>query len=412
MEQAGIRWEQDEAARRRERAKLALTLKGNFRLPFDDFYDLNVQELSTKAVALVDLRMGELSYALRSKTEWWTKFKKPEIRAKWEKEALEHEIQGARLTKAEVKSVDAFVTGEVIALTGTSLRYVLDELQGYEKMRDTTTGIQQSCFQGIYESDSLISDELRNRLINAVKVLEDIPDHKKDWHPRSNKQVLDLVHPSLYCIVYGRTLAFPAGSDPANRTSADLKKLQNPHVAAIAKAGPKPVYERWSYSKEFCWMPTDFDIPVGGQPAKALSYINNIDPDLKELYSVVEGVVGRFSLMWDRVLTDLLQENEGTKYRVGGEYEWNAENAGPEPEWDGDNVEAYSAAYVEWENRRELVIPTVPEKGYTEDISHREVQYTIQGKKVQVIVKLANIILVSCYDLSYRLWPCVTPVAL
>ncbi|KAG8918368.1 hypothetical protein FRC00_012561, partial [Tulasnella sp. 408] len=272
-EQERIREEREEAARRRERAKLALTLEGDFRLPFDEFYDMDVLEQSTKAVALVDLRMGELSYALRSKPKWWKKFRKQAIRAKWEKEALEHEIQGARLTEAEVK-------------------YVLDELKGYEKIRDDTTGIQQSCYQGIYEADSLISERLRNRLINAVKVLENVPDHKKDWHPRSNNQVLDLVHPSLYCVVYDRTLAFPTGSDPANRTPAELKKLQNPYAADIANGGLESEYERWSYSEKFCWMPTDFNILTGGKPAKALSYINNIDPDLTELYSVVEGVVG------------------------------------------------------------------------------------------------------------------------
>lgn len=27
----------------------------------------------------------------------------------------------------------------------------------------------------------------------------------KDWHPGSKNQVLDLVHPSLYCLIYGIT---------------------------------------------------------------------------------------------------------------------------------------------------------------------------------------------------------------
>ncbi|KIO22374.1 hypothetical protein M407DRAFT_28093 [Tulasnella calospora MUT 4182] len=373
-EQEQKRQQHEEEMRSRERAKAAPTLRGDFRLPFDDFNDFSIEDECTMAVSLVDLRMGKLSYALRSKPEWWKKFKNLEIRGKWEKEALEHDIHGGRLTKAEVK-------------------YALDELQGYEKMRDDATGIQQSCYQGIYEADGLVSEALRKRLISAVKVLEDVPDHKKDWHPRSNNQVLDLVHPSLYCIVYNRTLAFPANSDPANRTSADLKKLQHPIAAAAAKTGPEPAYENWSYSKKFCWIPTDFDIPTGGTPAKALSYINNIEPDLTELYSVVEGVVGRFSLLWDRVLTDLHPGNGGLKYRIHGGYEWNADNAGSEPEWQDDDEDAYDAAYKEWENKRVLEMPTVPDEGYTEDISQRKVQYTIQGKKVQVIVKLANIIL-------------------
>ncbi|KAG8999827.1 hypothetical protein FRB90_011942 [Tulasnella sp. 427] len=359
---------------KRRRGNLAPSQRGDFRLPFDDFNDFSIEDECTQAVTLVDLRMGELSYALRTKPEWWKKYKNPEIRTKWEKEALDHEIQGGRLTEAEVK-------------------YTLDELQGYEKMRDETTGIQQSCYHGIYETDFLISEDLRRRLVDAVKVLEDVPEAKKDWHPRSNNQVLDLVHPSLYCTVYDRTLAFPPESDLTTRTSADLTKIKHPYAASANKSGPQPAYERWAYSKKFCWIPTDFDVPSGGQPAKALSYINNIEPDLVELYSVVEGVVGRFALLWDRVLTDLHPENGGSKYRVFGAYEWNADNAGTEPEWDSGNNENYDDEYEAWADRRELAMPSVPEEGYTEDISERKVQYSIQGKKVQVIVKLANIIL-------------------
>lgn len=39
--------------------------------------------------------------------------------------------------------------------------------------------------------------------MEEVSKLENVPDSQKDWHPGSDKQVLDLVHPSLYCLVYG-----------------------------------------------------------------------------------------------------------------------------------------------------------------------------------------------------------------
>lgn len=67
--------------------------------------------------------MIALSYALRSKPSWWTKIKDPGIRSKWKAEALAHEIQGEKLTEAEVE-------------------WVLDELGDYSKMRDQATGIQ------------------------------------------------------------------------------------------------------------------------------------------------------------------------------------------------------------------------------------------------------------------------------
>lgn len=56
-----------------------------------------------------------------------------------------------------------------------------------------------------WQSDALIDDKLRSDLIAGVSALENVEDAQKDWHPGSNNQVLDLVHPSLYCFVAPRT---------------------------------------------------------------------------------------------------------------------------------------------------------------------------------------------------------------
>ena len=57
----------------------------------------------------------------------------------------------------------------------------------------------------MYESRSLIPADLTESLVRAVSLLEDVPEEEKDWHPGSKKQVLDLVHPSLYCLVIGES---------------------------------------------------------------------------------------------------------------------------------------------------------------------------------------------------------------
>jgi len=67
--------------------------------------------------------MIKLSYALRCKPSWWTKYKDHHIRAKWREEALAQEMFGGNLTESEVD-------------------YVLDELAGYEGMRDELTGVE------------------------------------------------------------------------------------------------------------------------------------------------------------------------------------------------------------------------------------------------------------------------------
>jgi len=37
------------------------------------------------------------------------------------------------------------------------------------------------------------------------RAVEAVPEERKDWHPQSNNQTLDLVHPSLYPLAYSST---------------------------------------------------------------------------------------------------------------------------------------------------------------------------------------------------------------
>ncbi len=75
---------------------------------------------------LTDLRMYELSYSIRSKPKWWTKYESRRIRAKWMREALEVTFEdGRKLSRREVE-------------------WVLDELPEYEMLRDPETGVQVS----------------------------------------------------------------------------------------------------------------------------------------------------------------------------------------------------------------------------------------------------------------------------
>ncbi|KAG8927824.1 hypothetical protein FRC01_006879 [Tulasnella sp. 417] len=338
-----------------------------FRFPFQQF-EIEEDE-GDPAMTLTDLRMIDLSYALRSKPSWWTKSKDPAIRAKWKEEALQHEIRDGKLSEAEVD-------------------WVLDELEDFAKMRDDATGIQPSCHVRVYESDQLVSEPLKSSLITAARIFEDVPEEDKDWHPRSDNMVLDLVHPSLFCTVYGRTLAWTTDDDGKRHL-----KLLEPPVRD---------QDSWSYSDKFSWIPTDFQLGENGEPAKVLGHINNVHPEHhKELIPVIEGLVGRFSLLWDRVLTDLYPENEATlpaRGRVVGMYKWTEdENTAPRPHWREYEVlggDEYNRRYSAWEESRVISVPTVDKQGYRGsggDVAHRAHTYSIQGKKVQVIVKLANI---------------------
>ncbi|KAG8931787.1 hypothetical protein FRC01_000816, partial [Tulasnella sp. 417] len=337
--------------------------KIRFPFPFTDFERTGDGD---KALTLVDLRMIELSYALRSEPSWWIKIKDPAIRSSWKAEALEREIRGGKLKEAEIE-------------------WVLDEIEDYARMRDEATGIQPSCHARVWESDELISEDLKSELIRAAAILENVPDEEKDWHSRYGDQVLNLVHPSLFCAVYGRT--------PSWNTSNGDRRLE-------PLKAPRREMEAWAYSPKFCWIPTDFQLGKDGARAFALDYINNVHPHHhKDLVAVIESLVGRFSLLWDRVLTDLHPANDPLpgRQKVVGSYKWTYQPEHPEPTRQDRRASGIMGFFRRRDDRKMLKtinLPTVHKRGYRgsrQDVTRRKSTYSIQGKVVQVIVKLANI---------------------
>lgn len=106
-------------------------------------------------------------------------------------------------------------------LSTEHVQYVLDELAAFDRGR-TPGGLQvrmpsvDAVFQnqlmsrptilpnnqpglqrGFWESDSLVEQPLRELLEAELSKLRNVPEEDKDWHPGSDKQVLDLVHPSM-----------------------------------------------------------------------------------------------------------------------------------------------------------------------------------------------------------------------
>lgn len=62
---------------------------------------------------------------------------------------------------------------------------------------DGSIASQPSLQRGFWEAEALIKPDLKEKLDREVAKLRDVPDDEKDWHPGSDKQVLDLVHPSM-----------------------------------------------------------------------------------------------------------------------------------------------------------------------------------------------------------------------
>ncbi|MFE2925013.1 DUF4246 domain-containing protein [Streptomyces goshikiensis] len=297
---------------------------------------------------LRELEMMRCSAHLRAKPGWFDKRNDGDIVARWTREAL---AQG--LTEAQV-------------------RYVLAELAHYAALRDGRTGVEVSAVDGVWQSDALVDDELRSRLREAVRVLEQVPEAERDWHPGSDGQVLDLVHPSLFCLV--------------NEVSGGPER---------AWLDPTDRYSKYEFSERFQWLPTDVDVSDEGDVAFR-SYVNNVHPEVhRELASVLPELFARLRPLFENVLTDLRHPRP---LRIEADpYGWyDSEPQRPEKSAHGDD-EAYAGALSAWElalddwwENRSPVVPDAPDFTPPERPGASD-RVDLRGRRLQVIVKLATI---------------------
>ncbi|PPS75240.1 DUF4246 domain-containing protein [Streptomyces sp. MH60] len=317
-----------------------------FPLPFHSTRSIP----SVKPRTLRELEMMRCSAHIRSKPEWSDKMNDPAVVARWSREAV---AQG---------------------LTGAQARYVLAELAHYAALRDARTGVEVSAVDGVWQSDTLIDDRLRSRLREAVRVLEEVPEEARDWHPGSGGQVLDLVHPSLFCLV-------------REASGAPERAWRN----------PTDQYSTYEFSERFQWLPTDVDVSDDGEVAFR-SYVNNVHPEHhRELASVLPDLFARMRPLLENVLTDLRHPRP---LRIEADpYGWYDESQEPEEpeESDFSDEKAYEEAVQAWEdacddwweNRR----PNVPDAPVftPPETPGDTARVDLRGRRLQVVVKLATI---------------------
>ncbi|MER6784175.1 DUF4246 domain-containing protein [Streptomyces sp. NPDC000658] len=297
---------------------------------------------------LRELQMMQCSALIRAKPEWFDKMNDADIVARWTQEAVS---QG--LTEAQV-------------------RYVLAELRYYADLRDGRTGVEVSAVDGVWQSDTLVDDELRSRLRKAVQVLEQVPEAEQDWHPGSDGQVLDLVHPSLFCLV-------------REVSGAPETAWQN----------PTDRYSRYEFSEKFQWLPTDVDISDDGDVAFR-SYVNNVHPEThRELASVLPDMFARLRPLFENVLTDLrhprplrIEADPFGWYDSQPQYP-NRSSYSDDEAYE-EAVSAWEEAQDDWWENRCPVIPDAP-VFVPPELPEPSSRVDLRGRRLQVIVKLATI---------------------
>ena len=215
-------------------------------------------------------------------------------------------------------------------------------------------------------------------MVAAVSPIENVPDAEKDWQPRSNNQVLSLVHPYLYPIDYNRTFA------------------KVPRASRYRALKP-PGGDEYYFSQRFQWLPSDFAVAEDGSVTLASPYINNIHPQKHAaLESVVPKLLERAIPLWEHVLSDLRRPllPFRTKSAVGNPlpdciFEGVAQLAPEDEEVDVDvDVDVDT-----WLSAMNLNLPDAKEL-YARDLDVMKTPtVSLKGTTIQCIIKLVNIML-------------------
>ncbi len=240
-----------------------------------------------------EIAMLRLMDALTDKPEWTRKIFDEEISARWKKEAM--------------AAPDGMISEKAWDWVLAELRDRAVEFTSAKRV------LSYDASSRVAKTDSLVPHELQQELKQGVSALLAVPDESKDWHPGSDDKVLNLVHPSLFPLVYGRSEVLQEGGTvDLNNILASCGKGQ----VAPTQPGPEPPapnlflgqfnrFKEQYLSRRFQWLPAEVEFTgeEGTTDVRITSYINNLHPyEHKELYGTVEKFISLAIPLWNDVL--------------------------------------------------------------------------------------------------------------
>ena len=258
----------------------------------------------------------------------------------------------------------------------------------------------------VIKSDTAISSDLKEALQAGAALLEDVPNRLKDWHPGSDDKVLDLVHPSLFPLIYGRSRVLSFGELDLQDCVTSIGKGEiatTPDDTEVKVDRIYDMYITWGdtdpkfWSKAFQWLPCD--VVFAEDKVKITSYINNLHPALHpKLYSVIEKFIAKAIPLWNLALSSTYA---GRKARILHEY---IDYDYPQGQTPPAELEDDGHAQENWQKTNRVLQRPEPrafesyQRPVDEEVNLRK-EFGVHG--LQVIVKLANIELTpekSTYD--------------
>lgn len=160
----------------------------------------------------------------------------------------------------------------------------------------------------VAKSDTIVPEDLHVALRSAFDRLKADQASHPDWHPNTNETVQDLVHPSMYPLVYGRSLFLPEEvvgvEDAVEKWAGTGDAIPQPTLANFSRNrgignNGDPPDNYWSDTYQ--WLPANLKFKDEGG-VKFTSYINNLHPARSEIYTAIEQLVEVALPLWDQCL--------------------------------------------------------------------------------------------------------------
>lgn len=313
------------------------------------------------AIVCLDERLiVDVSNQIRAKPDWKSKYKNADIVSKWRAEFNEQKHNSQHV-------------GEVFD-------YVLKELEWYDKVESTRPEFSDRKFKigpddRIVFSDGAIDDKTARNLASAVEAFEKVT--AKDYHPGSNNLVVDLVHPSLFHLQYGRTKALQGGKLETVEYNEEIANFKND-------------VSDWGISKKFQWLPAELKFDMKSKTFGFDSYINNLHPvKYGHMYLAISDVFNEVVPGLNFSLARYLSEQyirvpvpSYTDAYKEGFREWD------DKFWENYNHESYFDEDAHEEERKSFLgdfPPKYSQDPITKDFDVRDFS------TLKVVVKLANI---------------------
>ncbi|CAG7942647.1 unnamed protein product [Penicillium salamii] len=308
-----------------------------------------------------ELLMVRIMNTITEKPNWEEKVFKEEITGKWRDEIAQ--------------------SGEDV--TPKMMDWIIKELQWTAKNLEKT-GYIRVFDVGVIKSDTAIPEDVREALKQAVQPLENVPTDQKDFHPDSDDKVVDLVHPSLFPVIFGRTRVL---KDRILGLQDCLSHMGEGDILPSEPCAEREIYEGDAFSKRFQWLPCE--VKLLDDTCQIESYINNAHPvQHKDLYGVLEKIISRVIPLWNQSLSEITDSRIGHQKLKYGEH---PDPEPQEPEGEDYDEDEFYETYQKWRNALPLIIPEPGEfkpRNVYEDLDLRK---HFPKTNLQVIVKLANI---------------------